>query len=387
MEQLKYNVFISYSRSDLKVVKDIKKAIERNTGVRCWMDLLGIESGEPSFTKAIIDGINESMVFLFMRSEASQASKYALRELNYATKRKKRVVLVNIDQSIMSDEFEFHYGMADTIYWFDQPQKEKLLRDLSKWCILEDAPASQNSANLSKQKYTTNIETEGMGKSKWQAPIQKVGIYLNKTNQFVENYWYIPACFFILLFAIAYIIDNYYLWGMMSCVAILYLIMGGLLYFYQTTLDPCSKGIKLAERGKYELAVGYYLKAVEQGDSVAQNNLGSCYYNGQGVLRDYSEAVKWFRKAIEQGYSVAQYNLGLCYFTGHGVPQDYSEAVKCYRIAAKQGNSDAQYNLGLCYYYGHGVTQDHSEAMKCYRKAAKQGNSNAQNKIKELGIT
>ena len=342
MDQLKYNAFISYSRSDLKIVKDIKKEIERNTGVRCWMDLLGIESGEPSFTKAIIDGINASMVFLFMRSEASQASKYALRELNYAAKRKKRAVIVNIDQSIMSDEFEFHYGMADTIYWFDQPQREKLMRDLNKWCIMEDTPASQGAINKSKQKRTTNIGTERIEASKWQTSIKKVGLYLDKTNQFVESYWYFPVSFFILLFVIAYMIDNYYLYGLMSCISILYLIMGGLLFFYQAALDPCSKGIKFDEKGKYELAVGYYLKAAEQGDSVAQNNLGSCYYHGQGVAQDYSEAVKWYRKAAEQGNSYAQYNLGICYHNGQGVQRNYSAAVKWYRKAAEQGNSYAQ---------------------------------------------
>ena len=46
----------------------------------------------------------------------------------------------------------------------------------------------------------------------------------------------------------------------------------------------------------YELT----LKA-EQGDAVAQFNLGVKYDNGQGVPQDYAEAVKWYRKAAEQG--------------------------------------------------------------------------------------
>ena len=41
--------------------------------------------------------------------------------------------------------------------------------------------------------------------------------------------------------------------------------------------------------------------AAEQGDADAQNNLGACYYHGQGVAKDYAEAVKWYNKAAEQG--------------------------------------------------------------------------------------
>ena len=70
-------IFISYSRKDLDIVKAIKKEIERSTGTECWMDLEGIESGEPRFTKAITDGINASKVFLFMRTSTSQDSKFA----------------------------------------------------------------------------------------------------------------------------------------------------------------------------------------------------------------------------------------------------------------------------------------------------------------------
>jgi len=72
----KYDVFISYSRKDLEVVKGIKEEIERATNAHCWMDLQGIESGAPRFIRSIIDGINMCDVFLFMRSKQSQVSKY-----------------------------------------------------------------------------------------------------------------------------------------------------------------------------------------------------------------------------------------------------------------------------------------------------------------------
>lgn len=130
---MKYDAFISYSRSNLETVKAIKDEIERTTGIKCWMDLEGIESGAPRFTKSIIDGINQCQIFLFMYSAQSQSSEFALRELNFAGKRCPHIVIVHIDTSKMNDEFEFLYGLTDAIDWNNLPQREKLIRDVKKW--------------------------------------------------------------------------------------------------------------------------------------------------------------------------------------------------------------------------------------------------------------
>ena len=131
-------IFISYSRWNLEQVKAIKTEIEQATGAECWMDLNAIESGAAQFTQDIVDGINTCPVFLFMLSKESQDSKFALRELNFAMKKaekdkQKHVVIVNIDGCEMCDEFDFMYGLTDTIAWGNQPQKEKLLRDVRRW--------------------------------------------------------------------------------------------------------------------------------------------------------------------------------------------------------------------------------------------------------------
>jgi hypothetical protein len=68
-------------------------------------------------------------------------------------------------------------------------------------------------------------------------------------------------------------------------------------------------------------------KLAENGDVIAQWYLGNCYYNGQGVPKDYVEAVKWFRKAADQGYATAQRRLGVCYYDGDGVTGNDAEAV------------------------------------------------------------
>jgi hypothetical protein len=150
----KYDIFISYSRKNLEKVKAIKMEIEKSTGAECWMDLEGIESGSTQFTQDIVDGINNCRVFLFMLSEYSQASEFALRELNFVMKKAKtdklkHVIIVNIDDCKMSDEFEFIYGLTDTIAWLNQPQREKLLRDLKRWFDLDTHTSISTTSTLS----------------------------------------------------------------------------------------------------------------------------------------------------------------------------------------------------------------------------------------------
>jgi TPR repeat protein len=57
------------------------------------------------------------------------------------------------------------------------------------------------------------------------------------------------------------------------------------------------------------LATGEYRMAAEQGDALAQYNLGLKYENGEGVKKDINEAENWLHKAARQGYKAAQDEL------------------------------------------------------------------------------
>jgi TPR repeat protein len=41
--------------------------------------------------------------------------------------------------------------------------------------------------------------------------------------------------------------------------------------------------------------------SADRGDAQGQYCLGSAYYYGQSVPRDYAEAMSWYRKAVDQG--------------------------------------------------------------------------------------
>lgn len=70
-----------------------------------------------------------------------------------------------------------------------------------------------------------------------------------------------------------------------------------------------------------------------------------------------------------QGDKVAQADLGLAYFKS----QDYTRAKQYFELAAAQGNAKAQYNLGVFYDEGYGVRQNHRTAKKWFSKACNNG--------------
>jgi TPR repeat protein len=65
------------------------------------------------------------------------------------------------------------------------------------------------------------------------------------------------------------------------------------------------------------------------------------YEVGRGLAKEQAEAAKWFRLAAEQGEPLAQYDLGQRYERGLGIPADPAEAYKWHSLAATHGIPDA----------------------------------------------
>ena len=61
------------------------------------------------------------------------------------------------------------------------------------------------------------------------------------------------------------------------------------------------------------------------------------YSFGLGVVPDYKPAVKWYKLAAEQGNPLAQYNLGRLYYLGKGVPENLVYAHMWAQQASSNG--------------------------------------------------
>lgn len=138
-------IFISYKRVNKEPVFALIDRIERELGVKCWVDLDGIETSA-QFASKICSAIDRAEVVLFMHSSAHLGIDYdndwTIRELNYAHDENKHVVLVKIDDAPLKNIFKLIYGTRNNIDSRNPDQWNILMRDLRKWLKLE-APKTQ----------------------------------------------------------------------------------------------------------------------------------------------------------------------------------------------------------------------------------------------------
>lgn len=186
-------VFISYSRKDFDEVRRIKSEIDQKVGINCWMDLDGIES-DKQFVDVIIKAINRHEVLLFMLSKSSMASGWALKELRFAERKKKRIVLVHIDDSEMTDGFSFLYGDKDIISWNIPVQREKLLQNLIEWSkIINDEDKRKTEIDIKKIKE----EIQAIEKEGYSLYAQERRLYdeiVHKKRLIGDSNWTCPVC-------------------------------------------------------------------------------------------------------------------------------------------------------------------------------------------------
>jgi TPR repeat protein/nucleoside-triphosphatase THEP1/Fe2+ or Zn2+ uptake regulation protein len=123
-------------------------------------------------------------------------------------------------------------------------------------------------------------------------------------------------------------------------------------------------------QGKQNRAKEYFIKAVENGNARAMNNLAILYHT---EFKDIISAEKYFLMAIDKGYASAMYNLAFIY---HKEFKDAYKAEKYYLMAIKKDDADAMYNLALLY---EKELKDMKKAEKYYLMAIEKSHVDAMN--------
>lgn len=141
-------IFVSYKRHDKDIVFPIVEEIKQKTGVGCWIDLEGIESGD-QFQNVIIDAIDNADIVIFMLSQNFIApyrdeitgkidikkQTFPEKEVMYALRHNKRLIPISIDGTTVYDckWVEFNCSGLDCINWGVEEQQIKLLNNLRQW--------------------------------------------------------------------------------------------------------------------------------------------------------------------------------------------------------------------------------------------------------------
>ncbi len=88
-----------------------------------------------------------------------------------------------------------------------------------------------------------------------------------------------------------------------------------------------------------EIALRYFQKAANLGDSYGTFMVGLHYYEGLGTRRNFKRAVDYFKRALEMGDTRALYHLGVCCSRGEGVRQDSAAAEEYWQRGAALNDS------------------------------------------------
>ena len=111
-----YDVFISYSRKDIKKAEAICDALTA-AGMTFFIDKEGIAAGA-NFPEVLAHNIDSSTVFLLLASENSYNSKFTKAEILYAFNHKRSGCIIPyiLDDSPMPSDLEFLLGNVNWIY-------------------------------------------------------------------------------------------------------------------------------------------------------------------------------------------------------------------------------------------------------------------------------
>lgn len=95
MKSKTYDIFISYSRHDIEIVRKITNFIQER-GYSVWIDLDGVECGD-SFRSVIVNAIENSTIFIFFSSKYSNESRWINKEISIAGDENKFIIPIKLD--------------------------------------------------------------------------------------------------------------------------------------------------------------------------------------------------------------------------------------------------------------------------------------------------
>ena len=170
-------------------------------------------------------------------------------------------------------------------------------------------------------------------------------------------------------------------------ICLFFMVLNSLLVHAATPQEQYRKAISLLlpannRQSDQNDAINLLRVAAGNGYSPAQTALACAYEQGFVVTQDIQQAIGWYKKAAEQGDWIAQFSLGRIYFIGGPVSRDTAMAKKWLELAAAdERDSGAAFLLGLLNDDGQGTATNYKVAEKWYRQAAERGNPFAMEKL------
>lgn len=355
----KYDIFLSYRRSEGKdIARMMKESLERK-GYRVFLDMDELQDGV--FDKRILDAIKQAPVYMILMTthcfdRCQNESDWVRQEIEYALISKKTIIPINPDKQFAG---------------FDKNCPEHIRQGLSQ---------HQYSAIDTGQLYQVSIEQ--LDKDRLQSIL----------HQSKRQWWKYTLILLLLLGGCAALTQHY----VKSYRPNHYLALGDsalcgsdadtalAISYYQKAISygaitgyarigdvyDSKMGMWITNQ---DSAFQYYRKGAWAGDVYSQSQIASLYASVFNSEQNRDSAFYWCQKVYDSGYYKGAGLLGHAYEAGIGVPVDITKAANLFREGCEAQDPYAQVRFGLYQRMGTGMEKNFVEGSRNIVNAAVQG--------------
>lgn len=154
-------VFLSYSSKEWKMADSFRTLFIKN-GIKTWMASRDVQVGA-SYMKEINCAIKNCACFVLLLSNAAQESPWVNKEIERAINYHKKIIPVQIEKTILNDEFEFAISSYQTVaiekFAQDSPEMKMILNSIiTSTEITSESLITTNGMYLNGQQLTDDEE-------------------------------------------------------------------------------------------------------------------------------------------------------------------------------------------------------------------------------------
>jgi hypothetical protein len=213
----RYDIFISHSKLDKPVADAVVHSLEAN-GMRCWIAPRDISPGK-SWSEAIIDGLDQSTVFVLIYSSNANESQHVLREVERAISKNKIVIPFRLEDVPPSRGLEYCISLPHWIDALTPPLQEHIDRLVKTVAANVEVQSKHDSPIANVTENTTSHSTALSRNDKHKTrreyfsracelvltfALLAIGLILLRQGAILRNQYFI-AGFLMLLSTICYV--------------------------------------------------------------------------------------------------------------------------------------------------------------------------------------
>lgn len=301
-EQIKHDVFISYSTKNKNVADAIVADFEQH-GIKCWYAPRDILPGQ-EWVSAIKDALEGSKMLILVYTGEANDSRQVMNEVALAFNAGKTIVPFRLTEEQMNNELEYY---LTRVHWLDAVSK----------------PLSNNIEELRKYVGVILQKPEEVSGEKRSVDQENPASAGNKKKKVVP----------IAIGAAAVVLA--------AVVGLVLFLGGGTGKLMQSGLEAYHS--KYHGSSDNELAREYFEKAAKKGNADAYYYLGSL----DERIYDYAAALSHYQEGVEKGSDLARLGLGNLYRNGNGVLTNLEKANDLFDEALDNGCVEANYYKGI----------------------------------------